>query len=146
MTNAESLLHQSDDLYRAGTGNRLDVSRSQEQLERERISVVNATRDRDAALTVLVSTLGSESGTLPELEPLKTASSGAEYTLASALELRAEPRAEQLRRQGYEQERQATVRQRYPRVQAEGDFGVLGQDPSRNVSTFSAQVSVTVPL
>lgn len=146
VTNAESLLRQSEDLNRAGTGNRLDVARSLEQLERERISVVNAARDRDAALTVLMSALGSESGTLPELEPLKTVPSGVEYTLADALKLRAELRAQHLRRQGYEQERQAVARQRYPRIQAQGDFGVLGQDPSHNVSTYSAGVSVSVPV
>ncbi len=146
VANAESLLRQSEDLHRAGTGNRLDVARSQEQLERERISVVNAVRDRDAALTVLASTLGSESEALPELEPLQTEGTAVEYSLNAALELRAEMHAEQLRGQGLEQERQAAARQRYPRIQAQGDFGVLGQDPSRSVSTYTAQVSVSVPL
>ena len=146
VTNAESLLRQSEDLYRAGTGNRLDVARSQEQLQRERISVVNAARDRDAALAVLAATLGSESGTLPELEPLKTTPSAEEYTLDAALELRAEMHAEQLRGLGYEQERRAVASQRLPRVQAVGDFGVLGQDPSRNVSTYNIGVNVSVPV
>ena len=143
---AEAVLRQARDREQAGTGNKLDVARAQEQLERERAGVVGALRDRNVTVAVLMRTLGVESAVQPTLEEISTTKSGVDVTLEAALQGRAEMRVQALLGASYREERRAAEGARWPKVIAQGDFGVTGRDPSRNLSTYMVGVGVSVPL
>jgi outer membrane protein TolC len=142
---AQAVLRQAEDAERAGTGNRLDVARAAQRLESERVLLSGLKRDQATMITMLKRTIGMEQSEQLEVTPV-AAAGVATMNLDSALQARPEMRALAARRRVLELELQAAERERWPKVSAFGDYGVLGQDPSNALSTFTVGVSATVPV
>lgn len=142
---AEAVLRQAEDAERAGTGNKLDVARAAQRLETERVTLIGLKRDKAAVLTMLKRTIGLEQGEPLEVTPVAAAGAVA-MNLESALKTRPEMRALEARGRVLKLELQAAGRERWPKVTAFGDYGVLGQDPANAVSTYAVGVSVAVPV
>jgi outer membrane protein TolC len=137
---ARALLGQVSDAERAGTSSQLDVSRARQQLESEQAALLLARRDRDALVTVLKRTVGLEQAVPVELEDVAAAAP------ESAPLIRPEIRALEANRRALQQDKVRAQRERWPTVTAFGDFGVLGQDPTQALSTFTVGASLNIPL
>jgi outer membrane protein len=137
---ARALLKQVSDAERAGTSSKLDVARASQQVETEQASLLIARGDRDALVTLLKRTVGLE----------QTAEVGLEDVTAAAPEpapqVRAEIRAQEAKRRTLVEEKKRAERERWPKLAAFGDYGVLGQDPSQSVSTYLVGASLSFPV
>jgi outer membrane protein len=137
---ARALLAQVADAERAGTSSKLDVARALQQVETQQAALVLARRDRDALVTILKRTVGLEQSAEVEL---------AEVTAAEAEpapQVRPEIRALEARQRALLEERKRAERERWPRISAFGDFGVVGQDPMHSLSTYEVGASLNIPL
>jgi OMF family outer membrane factor len=137
---AAAVLQQVRDAEQAGTSSKLDVARALQRLETEQATLVLARRDRDSLITTLKRTIGLEQSIAVELDEFRAAP--AEPPIST----RHEMRALEAKRRALVEDSRAAERQRWPRVQASGDFGVLGQDPANSVSTYTVGASVAIPL
>jgi outer membrane protein, multidrug efflux system len=146
---AEASLRQARAGFEAGTVNRIEVTRAEQQVERENTLAIRARRDRQNVVPLLLQTLGFAPVENVELSPLPV--SHGEGTdrgalLTAAARQRPEMKALQTRELALGAEKQRAQRERLPKVQAVGDFGAFGQDPTRSVSTWFVGGSVTLPL
>jgi outer membrane protein len=146
---AETLLQQAQDLERDGAASKLDIARAEQQLESDRGARINAQKDHDVLVTSLLEVIGIEPGPDPvvlEAPALTEATPAAETALSTALSQRAEVRVAEAQARVATQERAAAARERLPKLEAFGDYGVLGQGPDHSVSTYSAGAQVSFPL
>ncbi|MBL0157923.1 MAG: TolC family protein [Bryobacterales bacterium] len=137
---AAAVLQQVRDAEQAGTSSKLDVSRALHRLETEQATLVLARRDRDSLLTTLKRTIGFEQAAAVELDEFRATPED------PAVSQRPEMRALEAKRRALLEEARAAARERWPKVQAFGDYGALGQDPANAVSTYSVGASVSIPL
>jgi outer membrane protein len=146
---ADESLSQSKRAFDAGTSNKLEVTRAQQQVERESTTAINAARDRDTYITLLIKTLGFDSvqpvKLLPIAEPAEGPADGA-LLLKDALQQRPEAKALRINYQALLAEKQRAQRERLPKIQAEGDYGVVGQDPANSLSTWAVGGSLVIPI
>lgn len=137
---ASAVLQQVRDAEQAGTSSKLDVARALQRLETEQATLVLARRDRDSLVTMLKRTIGLEQAAAVELDEFRTAASDADGGT------RPELRALDAKRRALAEEARSAERQRWPKVQVFGDYGVTGQDPANAVSTYTVGASVSIPL
>lgn len=149
---AETILAQTRDLEAGGAASKLDIARAEQRAETERSARIEAQRDRDVLVTLLVETIGLEPGAevaeavVLEAPAVPYAAASPGEALEAALSQRAELRAAEAQARAAYREQQAASRQRFPKLQAFGDYGVLGQGPDRSLSTYAVGASVTFPL
>lgn len=147
---ANAVLRQTQDAEQAGTANKLDLRRAEQQVERERTAEINAKRDRDVVSVTLLKTIGVAAERPVELAPFADTvadpSGDAPTFTKQALGTRPEVKALDAKRGVLADERRSAERERYPKVQAFADYGVLGQTPAQNVSTWSAGATVSIPV
>lgn len=146
---ADEALRQSQQAFDAGTSNKLEVTRAQQQVERENTTAANAAKDRDTFITVLLRTLGFDALTPVRLQPIQEPGAGSldgAALLKEALVHRAEVKTLRITHLRLDAEKQSAERERLPKVQAEGDYGVIGQDFTTGVSTWAVGASVVIPL
>ncbi|WP_321474772.1 TolC family protein [uncultured Paludibaculum sp.] len=137
---AKAVLAQVGDAEKAGTSSKLDVARATQRIESEQATLVLARRDRDSLLTNLKKTIG-----MPQSTPVEVV----EFTPSMAEPdggVRPETLALDARRKVLNEEKRQSERERYPKIGAFGDYGVLGQDPANAVSTYTVGVTVSVPV
>lgn len=149
LASSEELLRQVSDKESAGTANRLDVARAREQVERERIQVVYARRDRDALATQLVRALGLENTTGVELaEGFQAQALPADRPAAvnEAIALRPEMKSLTAKRAVLQRELEAASRQRWPKFDVTADFGAFGPTIPSSVSTYIVAGTMQVPI
>ncbi|MFN0104701.1 MAG: TolC family protein [Bryobacteraceae bacterium] len=142
----KAVLDHAEETYAAGTVDRLEVTRGREAYERERLSGILAARDRDTLITMLLKTVGAGNVTSVKLEPVPPLVEPQIGTVNDALESRTELRVLRTRALAADAEIRAAERERLPRIDGIGDFGVLGADPARNVSTWLVGASLSIPL
>jgi outer membrane protein TolC len=147
---ARALLAQTEAAEQAGTASKLDLARARQQMESEESVRLSASRDAEALTVLLVRTIGLEATGFVQLEPLPAFLPAAESDIPAltteALQSRHEVRAMDAKRSAAAQEVQRALRERLPKIEAFGDFGFLGQDPSRGVSTYAVGGAVTIPI
>ncbi|BDC51355.1 hypothetical protein F183_A36710 [Bryobacterales bacterium F-183] len=135
---AETIVTQAKDRESVGTGSKLDVARAVEQLENERIVRTNAARDAAVLRTLLAQAIGTDQAPAA-LERPAFATIAEPQTRPELLVLEERARAAQL-------ETEAARRQKYPKISAFADWGVLGAGPDRAIGTYTVGASFTVPL
>lgn len=135
---AETILNQARDRESVGTGSKLDVARAVEQLENERIVRTNAARDALVLRTLLAQAIGLDQPPA-SLEKPSFCAPGDPAIRPELQVLEQQARAAEL-------ETEAARRQRYPRISAFADWGVLGAGPDRAIGTYTVGGSITVPL
>jgi outer membrane protein len=144
LATARALLEQARERFAAGAGNKLDVARAEQQQERERLLWIAARRDRDILSTMLQRTVGLPPGGAITLVPLHE---GDREEAGVAPDVRRrELRALDARSVAAAHEVRAAGRQRWPQVRGFADYGVLGAAPNNSLSTWTAGVSVSVPV
>jgi outer membrane protein TolC len=136
---ADTILSQARDRESVGTGSKLDVARAVEQLENERIVRTNAARDALVLRTLLAQAIGLSQPPANLGKPSFASSANEPATRPELLVLEQQAKAAQL-------ETEAARRQRYPKVTAFADWGVLGSGPDRAIGTYTIGASITVPL
>lgn len=146
---AQASVDKAKQTYEAGTDNRIAVVRAEQQMERETMLGITARRDRDTLATQLVKVMGYQVTSPPSLEAIQEPveiTLGHAALLKEALERRPELQAHHTRRRALLAEKESAERERLPKVHLVGEFGVFGQDPSNNVSTWLIGGTVTLPL
>lgn len=144
---ARAVWQQAKDFEQAGTANKLDVARAEQQFHVEQATATQARRDRDVLRTNLLRTIGLPPDLpvqleAPQLVIQEVGTEGAQEALAQ----RAELRSIDSRMQTAEWEKLTAERQRYPKIGFLGDYGVAGTGPERSLSTYAIGATVTIPL
>jgi outer membrane protein TolC len=147
---AQAIYQQSLDRHNAGVAPRIDVTRSQVQLQVRQQQLTAAEND----LAIQKINLGRAIGLPPGQEyalsdtapyaPLTGVT--LEQALARAYANRADLKAADTRIRSAELARSAALAERYPTVEVSGDYGVLGPTPQNSHGTFSVTGSVRYSL
>jgi outer membrane protein TolC len=146
---AAAALAQAREKESGGTASKLDVARAEEQQESERVRLIEARRDREVLVSLLRRTIGVEdAGGLALAEPpaprMGLTASG--EALGEALRQRAEIDAAASRIDAAAAEVRRAERERWPRLDFSGGFGLSGAGPDQSLSTWSIGAALTVPL
>jgi outer membrane protein TolC len=144
---AGAILRQTQDKEEAGTGSKLDVARAVEQMERERVIRIEATRDAQVLETLLLQTIGREQieGGV-RLEKPEFPLSIENEVQRTAQDQRPDLLAQQAKAKAAGLERRVIDQQRMPKVSAFGDYGLLGAGPDRSIGTYTVGINLTVPV
>lgn len=143
---AETAVHQRD----AGVGTRLDTTRAQIQLNREREALVDARLRREQARTALLEAMGADLGTA--VEPTDDVSSpdrplpDLEASLAAALAGRPELRGLTAEHRASDLDLGAVSAERYPALRAEARVSEGGSSIHDLEAVRSIAVTVGVPV
>jgi outer membrane protein TolC len=147
---AQATLRQATDRHDSGLAARIDVTRSQVELQvnqQRLISVENDLAKQKIALTRLIGLPAGQDLMLTDTLPFAPL---ANLTLEQALERaaanRADLKAAEAQVRAAETARQAAVAERYPTIQVSGDYGAIGSSPASAHGTFGVTGSVRVPL
>jgi len=141
-------LQQAKDREADGHASKLDLVRAEQELRQEEVQLINNERDLNVLKTTLIRTIGLSNSDL-ELVPLPTKNTLPPVIAESGSaveEVRAEFQADQANIRKAEFELQKVKREHWPRIEASTDFGVLGQHPARNVSTYTYGVTARIPI
>lgn len=134
---AAALLAQTADREKAGASSQLDLARNRQRHDAERAALVLAEQDLAVLRPALSELLGAPV-TAELAEPKLTANVATGRPAAvRAAEERVNAAAHEVARQR---------RERWPRLTAQGDYGVLGAGPDRALSTYTVAATLTVPL
>ncbi|MEQ1885819.1 MAG: TolC family protein [Bryobacteraceae bacterium] len=150
ITIAEVVLKQATDNEEAGRGNKLDVARALQQLEKERAALVEVRKRRDVLSTLLVKTIGLDARSAVSITALPDRVSlwdvNREAVLSEAMDMRAERRFVSAKGAMLSREIEQARKERWPTVDAFSNYGVLGAGPDRALSTWQVGASVNLPL
>ena len=141
---------QAVDRHDAGLAARIDVTRSQVELQtnQQRLtSVENDLAKQKISLGRLIGLPPGQDFALTDDLPYAPL---ADITLDQALQRAAVNRADlksaEAQVQAAETARQAAAAERYPTVQVSGDYGLIGTSPTSSHGTFSVTGSVRMPI
>ena len=147
---ARATYQQAVDRHNAGLAARIDVTRSQVELQtnQQRLTAVeNQLAKQKISLGRLIGLPPGQdfmlTDTLP-YAPLETIT--LDQALLRAAANRADLKAAEAQVHAAETARQAAVAERYPTLQVAGDYGVIGTSPINSHGTFSVTGSVRVPI
>jgi len=133
-----------------GMATGLDTARLETQLENERQRLELATSDIERTKLVLINALGinfdvklvlTDALTAPE-EPVPTQ----DYAMEVALTNRPEMKAQQQRVQVSTLTLSSIKGERLPSLQAQGDYGVIGNQIDQTLSTYNVGVVMSIPI
>ncbi len=147
--NAEASLKQVKDRVDAGTANKLDLARATEQADRERALAIEATRDREVLVTLLMQHIGLSTPdlvSLSEVAPAGMTQTEPQEIVRQALANRAELLSLDAKRKALAREVEAASKQRWPKLSVFGNYGVLGSGPNESLSTYAVGGTITVPV
>lgn len=147
---AEALYNQAVQYKAAGTVPAIDVLRAQVELQSQRHRLIAYENDFEKQKLQLARVIGLPDGQAFRLVDKIPYSAAAPVTLDDALkqayELRADYQSLQARVRAAEYRTKAAKAQRYPTVGVSGDYGAIGPSPSNAHGTYTATLSVTVPI
>jgi outer membrane protein len=146
---ARVVLKQARDREASGAASKLDIARSEQEFYNEEQVMVNAERDYRVLKTALARAIGLDSEKLDieklDANPMKLLPPADAETKA-AVAGRAELKSDEAGIRRATQEMERARREYLPKVGFSGDFGVLGQHPAQNLSTYSVGVSASIPI
>lgn len=138
---SNAILEQTKTRESLGGASKLDVARQQERHEAELYAKTLAERDERVLLTSLKEALG-----LPQSEDLELKSPVLLPPPSENPQLRSELKAIDAQTRQAELQLRAAQRERLPKLNAFGDFGLFGSGPEQSVSTYQVGARVTVPI
>ena len=147
---SEALLRQANDLKTAGTGTGIEVTRARVQLANARQAALVAENELRKADLQLMRTVGLDLDVAVELTerlamlPVKPVT--AQEAIQTALESRADWKAEQKRLQSAELMQRATRAERLPSLGVFGDYGSIGSSIDHAIPTRTYGFTVRVPV
>lgn len=133
-----------------GMATGLDTARLETQLENERQRLELAKSDVERTKLILINALGinfdvklvlTDEFKVPE-DPLPTL----DYALDVALTKRPEVKAQEQRMQVAKLTLDSIKGERLPSLQAQGDYGVIGNQATNTLSTYNVGVTLSIPI
>ena len=133
-----------------GMATGLDTARLETQLENERQRLELAKSDVERAKLILINALGvnfdvklvlTDELKAPE-EPLPTQSDAMEVALANRPEMKAQEQRIQVSRLSLS----SVKAERLPSLQAQGDYGAIGNQVNNSTSTYNVGVTMSIPI
>ena len=147
---AESLLTLAMNQKTAGTGTGIEVTRAQVQLAHERQLLLVAENERRQSHLRLMKTMGlkldSEIKLTEKLAYTPFSAPPLEKAIASALEARADLKAQAKREEAARTNYSAAKMARFPSVAAVADYGSIGRGVSDALPTRAYGIAVRVPI
>ena len=147
---AEATYKQAVDRHDAGVTARIDVTRSQVELQTQQQRLTSVETDFAKQKIQLGRLIGLPPGQEYNLTDAPTYMPFADLTLEQALMRaaanRADLKAAQAQVQAAELVRKAAVAERYPTVNLAADYGDIGTSPPNSHGTFNVTGSVSVPI
>ncbi len=144
------LMKQAAERKTGGLGTGLDTARAEVQLENERQRLALAKNEAEVARLNLVHTLGISFDVRPkptdELKLLEDPLPTREQVLNSAMEHRAELKAQMQRVRLASLTLDSTVSERLPSLAARADVGMIGNHADESLNTHNVGVVLTVPI
>jgi outer membrane protein TolC len=136
---AEALLTQAGDREKAGAASQLDLARYQQRRETEQLDVVAAEQELAQLRPALEELLATKvTGELAEprlrLAPVET---GGRPPVIEAARERVKAASEEYAR---------AKRERWPKLTAQADYGVLGAGPDRSTATYLLGATLQIPV
>jgi outer membrane protein len=150
VTLAEALLKLAENQKEVGTGTGIEVTRARVQLANERQRLLEAQNGKTRAHLELLRSMGlklevrvqlTETLTFQPTEPTSV-----EQSLKTALEERADWKAQQKREQMQNLNYSAAKMERLPSVLGLADYGTIGTSVNNAIPTYTYGVSVRVPV
>ena len=146
---ARVLLKQVRDREASGAASKLDIARSEQEFYNEEQVMVNAERDYRVLKAAVARAIGLDSDKLEieklDAKPLQQLPPADAETKAAVSD-RAELKADEAGIRRATQEMERARREYLPKVGFSGDFGVLGQHPAQNLSTYSVGITASIPV
>jgi outer membrane protein len=133
-----------------GMATGLDTARLETQLENERQRLELAKSDVERAKLILINALGvnfdvklvlTDELKAPE-EPIPTQSDAMEVALANRPEMKAQEQRIQVSRLSLS----SVKAERLPSLQAQGDYGAIGNQVNNSTSTYNVGVTMSIPI
>ena len=133
-----------------GMATGLDTARLETQLENERQRLELAKSDVERAKLILINALGvnfdvalvlTDELKAPE-EPIPTQSDAMEVALANRSEMKAQEQRIQVSRLSLS----SVKAERLPSLQAQGDYGAIGNQVNNSTSTYNVGVTMSIPI
>jgi outer membrane protein TolC len=150
VTSAQALFQQATDRHNAGVAARIDVTRSQVELQTQQQRLISQETDYNKRKIQLARVIGLPPGQEFSLSDSLPYAPLTDVTLDQALErayaTRADLKAAQAQVQAAELAKRASEAERYPSVLFESDYGVIGSSPVSSHGTFAITGSVHVPI
>jgi outer membrane protein TolC len=147
---AQATYRQAADRHNAGVAARIDVTRSQVELQTEQqrlISVTNDLAKQKIAFGRLIGLPPAQEFTLTDSLPFAPLNGvTVEQALARAAANRSDLKAAEAQIHAAELTKRAAEGERLPSISVGADYGVIGVDPSNSHGTFSLTGSVKVPI
>jgi outer membrane protein TolC len=150
VASAQALYQQATDRHNAGVAARIDVTRSQVELQTQQQRLTSQETDYAKRKIQLARVIGLPPGqefTLSDSVPYAPLTSLAlDEALSRAYANRPDLKAAQAQVQAAELAKRAAEAERYPSVALQADYGVIGTSPVSSHGTFSVTGSVHVPI
>ncbi|HEU0119979.1 MAG TPA: TolC family protein [Bryobacteraceae bacterium] len=134
---ADALLAQVADREKGGASSQLDVARNRQQRESEQVALLAAEQELALLRPALAELLGG---------PVEGELAEPKLRLATESGQRFDVRAAEARVRVAEQEAERARKERWPKLTASGDYGVLGAGPDRSTSTYAVGATLQIPL
>jgi outer membrane protein TolC len=147
---AQVTYQQAVDRHNAGLSARIDVTRSQVELQTQQQRLTAQETDYAKRRIDFGRVIGLPPGqefTLTDAAPYAPVTElTIEQALARAVANRSDLKAAQAQVQAAELARKAAIAERYPSAEFSGDYGVIGPSPQNSHGTFSVSATVRVPV
>ena len=150
VASAQALYQQAVDRHNAGVAARIDVTRSQVELQTQQQRLISQETDYAKLKIQLARVIGLPAGQEISLTDSLPYAPLTDITLDQALTrayaTRADLKAAQAQAQAAELAKRAAQAQRYPAVTLEGDYGLIGTSPVNSHGTFAVTGSAHFPI
>jgi outer membrane protein TolC len=150
LTTAQALYQQAADQFKAGVNARIDVNRSQVELQTQRLRLISLETDlasQKLALGRLIGLpLGQEFTLTTPMEYRSTAVIPLEKALEEAFESRPDLRAAEAQVRAATQTRKAADAEKTPAIKIAGSYLVAGINPAQSNGVFSVAGTVDFPI
>jgi outer membrane protein TolC len=146
---SQALYKQAVDRHDAGLAARIDVTRSQVELQTQQQRLTSQETDYAKQKIQLARVIGLPPGqeyTLTDAVPYAPLELTLEQALMGAYANRADLKAAQAQVEAAELAKKAAQAERYPYVDFAGDYGAIGTSPQNSHGTFSVTGSVRFPI
>ena len=148
---AQAIYQQADDRFHAGLAARIDVTRSQVQLQTEQQRLRSLRADLETEKLTLARIIGLPLGqqfmTAGEDEYHALQGFSLDTALDRAMQHRSDLRSAMYRVRAAESSTKAARAERLPSLSLDGDFGAAGRTPTNSsIGVYTAAATVTVPV
>ncbi len=147
---AQTLFEQTRDMRSAGIVPGIDVLRTQVEMQVQQQRLVATRNDFAKQKLTLARIIGlptAQEFTLTQKIPVTPAPPlTLDQALARALRDRPDYQAVEAQVRAAELERKAAVSEALPTVRFDGDYGILGQRPTKNHSTYTTTAALEIPI